>query len=143
MKASALAWCLSRKKYIKMQGGTTLLSDRDPAMLTYIFPHLDPWGIAGFYQSECTEDQYISFEHQVKNLLMQDSSPFQVDPNFTYVCWNILQKHEVNKTASLCTSTEYQKTIVNELNEIGPTIPDLIAKWEKDPMAKPSNKKEK
>jgi len=44
MKASALAWCLSREKYIKMQGGLKLLSDRDPTMLTYLFPHLNPWG---------------------------------------------------------------------------------------------------
>ena len=135
MKASA-----PRKKYIKMQGGATLLSDRDPGMLMYVFPHLDPWGIAGFYQSERTEDQYISFEHQIKNLLIQDNSPFQVDPNFAYVYWNILQKHEVNKTASFCTSTEYQKIIVNKLNEIGPTILDLIAKWEKDLPIKRKNK---
>ena len=143
MKASALAWCLSRKKFIKMRGGTQLLSDRDPAMLTYLFPHLDPWGIAGFYQSTRTDDQQVSFERQVKNLLMQHESPFQADPNFAYVCWNILQKREVSKTASFRTNLEYQQTIVTELNEIGPTIPDLIAKWQKNPNAQPSNRKEK
>ena len=143
MKASALAWCLSRKKFIKVRGGTQLLSDRDPAMLTYLFPHLDPWGIAGFYQSTRTNDQRVSFERQVKNLLMQHESPFQADPNFAYVCWNILQKREINKTASFRTNLEYQQTIVTELNEIGSTIPDLISKWEKDPTAKPSNRKEK
>lgn len=48
MKASALAWCLARKKFLKMQSGTNLLSERDPGFLTYLFPHLDPWGIGGF-----------------------------------------------------------------------------------------------
>lgn len=143
MKASALAWCLSRKKFIKMNGGSQLLSDRDPAMLTYLFPHLDPWGLVGFYQSQRTASQYISFERQVKNLLLQDDSPFQADPNFAYVCWNILQKREVNKTASFRTNLENQKDIVAELTKIGPAIPDLIGKWEKNPMAKPSNRKEK
>jgi hypothetical protein len=126
-----------------MQGGSTLLSDRDPAMLTYVFPHLDPWGIVGFCQSNRTADQHISFERQVKNLLLQDNSPFQADPNFAYVCWNIIQKREVNKTASFCTNVKYQQTIVSELNDIGPTIPDLISKWEKNPMAKASNQREK
>ena len=143
MKASALAWCLSRKKFIKMQGGSQLLSDRDPGMLTYLFPHLDPWGIAGFYQSNRTAQQHISFGRQVKNLIMHNKSPFQADPNFAYVCWNILQKREVNKTASFRTKVDYQKTIVTELNEIGPVIPELIAKWEKNPKAKASNKQEK
>jgi hypothetical protein len=131
MKASALAWCLSRKKFIKMQSGLKLLSDRDPAMLTYLFPHLDPWGLVGFYQQHRSADQYVSLECQVKDLLLQHDSPFQADPNFAYVCWNILQKCEVNKTASFRTSIDYQKNIVSELTEIGPMIPDLIAKWEK------------
>lgn len=118
MKASALAWCLSRKKFIKIQGGSELLSDRDPAMLTFLFPHLDPWGIAGFYQCERTVSQQISFEHQVRNLLMQDNSPFQADPSFAYVCWNILQKREVNKTASFRTSAANSDSIVSELNDL-------------------------
>jgi hypothetical protein len=90
MKASALAWFLSRKQFIKMQGGSKLLFNTDPAILTYLFPHLDPWGIMGFDQSQPTQNQHISFEHQVKNLLMQYQLRFQVDPNFTYVCWNIV-----------------------------------------------------
>jgi hypothetical protein len=75
--------------------------------------------------------------------LLQHNSPFQANPNFAYVCWNILQKREVNKTASFHTSIDYQRNIVSELTEIGPTIPDLIVKWDKNPLAKASNRKEK
>ncbi|KAF8217221.1 hypothetical protein K438DRAFT_1484228, partial [Mycena galopus ATCC 62051] len=42
MKASAVAWCLDRNNYIKMQSGSKFLSDRDPGFLTFNFPHLDP-----------------------------------------------------------------------------------------------------
>lgn len=143
MKASALAWCLARKKFIKMKGASELLSDNDTAFLTYLFPHLDPWGIMGFKQSERTESQRISFDQQVKNYLLLHDSPFQADPNFAYVCWNVMQKREVNKTACFRTSAQNQASIVAELTQIGPTIPDLIQKWEKDPMAKPSNREEK
>jgi hypothetical protein len=48
MKAKALAWCLEKNKFIKMQSSSQLLTDRDPGLLAYLFPHLDPWGIGGF-----------------------------------------------------------------------------------------------
>jgi len=48
MKVTALAWCLARKKFMKMQSRTNLLSEHDPDFLIYLFPHLDPWGIGGF-----------------------------------------------------------------------------------------------
>jgi hypothetical protein len=61
VKATALAWCLDCKNAV-------VLSDQDPTLLTFAFPHQDPWGIG----------QYITFEWQVCNLLMQDDSPFQL-----------------------------------------------------------------
>jgi hypothetical protein len=41
MKATALALCLACKKFMKMQSRTSLLLERDPGFLTYLFPHLD------------------------------------------------------------------------------------------------------
>ena len=143
MKASALAWCLDRKQFIKMQSGSQLLSDRDPGLLTFVFPHLDPWGIGGFYERRRSKAQYISFERQVRNLLMQDESPFRADPNFAYVCWNILQKREVNRNTSFRVSQSVQSDIVKELTEIGPSLSSLIEKWTANPNAKPSNSQEK
>jgi hypothetical protein len=73
-------------------------------MLTFTFPHLDPWGIGGFYEPLRTPQQYISFECQVKNLLLQHDSVFQEDPNFAYICWNIIQKKEVNRNIAFRTT---------------------------------------
>ncbi|KAJ7118471.1 hypothetical protein C8R43DRAFT_901487, partial [Mycena crocata] len=50
MKASALAWCLDKKQYIQMRSSSKFISDRDPGLLTYHFPHLDPWGIGSFHE---------------------------------------------------------------------------------------------
>ncbi|KAK7027675.1 hypothetical protein R3P38DRAFT_3315269 [Favolaschia claudopus] len=50
MKAAAVAWCLDKKNFIKMQTGSTFISDRDPGLLTFAFPGLDPWGIGGFHE---------------------------------------------------------------------------------------------
>ncbi|KAJ7741071.1 hypothetical protein B0H16DRAFT_1324061, partial [Mycena metata] len=50
MKAAAVAWCLDKKNFIKMQTGSRFITDRDPGLLTFTFPALDPWGIGGFHE---------------------------------------------------------------------------------------------
>ncbi|KAJ7699722.1 hypothetical protein B0H16DRAFT_1349049, partial [Mycena metata] len=50
MKAAAVAWCLDKKNFIKMQMGSKFMSDQDPGLLTFTFPALDPWGIGGFHE---------------------------------------------------------------------------------------------
>ncbi|KAJ7648175.1 hypothetical protein DFH06DRAFT_997241, partial [Mycena polygramma] len=42
MKGNALAWCLDRKNFVKMQTGSIFVTDRDPGLLTNTFPALDP-----------------------------------------------------------------------------------------------------
>ncbi|KAJ7868205.1 hypothetical protein B0H14DRAFT_2346661 [Mycena olivaceomarginata] len=143
MKASAVAWCLDKNNYLRVQSGSRFLSDRDPGFLTYNFPHLDPWGIGGFNEPSRTAKQHISFERQVSNLLMQSDGTFQKDPNFAYVCWNIIQKTEVNRQISFRTPARQQAGIVADIQEMAPVITELIRKWEFNPTAKPSNKNEK
>lgn len=143
MQASALAWCLDKKTFVKMQSNSHLLSESDPGMLTYLFPNLDPWGIGGFYEPRRKPEQQIPFERQVHNLLLQDESPFQTDPNFAYVCWNIMQKRDVKNNASFRTTPRMQQDLSNELRDIAPTLTELITKWESKPNHKPSNRQEK
>jgi hypothetical protein len=143
MKASALAWCLARKKFLKMQSGTNLLSERDPGFLTYLFPHLDPWGIGGFCEPRRSKEQYISFGRQVRNLLLQDHMRFQDDAGFAYICWNIIQKREVNTHASFRTALSQQAHLAQELTAVADDLPDYITKWTNDKYAKPSGTREK
>jgi hypothetical protein len=143
MKASAVAWCLDHNNYLRVQSSSKFLSDRNPGFLTYNFPHLDPWGIGGFNEPGRSPRQKISFERQVSNLLRQADGTFQKDPNFAYVCWNIIQKAEVNRQISFHTPARQQAGIVAEIQEMAPAITELIHKWEFNPNAKPLNKHEK
>ncbi|KAJ7914190.1 hypothetical protein B0H13DRAFT_2325516 [Mycena leptocephala] len=143
MKASAVAWCLDRNNVLQMQSGSKFLSDRDPGFLTYNFPHLDPWGIGGFHEPNRTESQKIGFERQVRNLLLQTDGAFQKDPNFAYVCWNIIQKADVNRQVNFRTSPSMQASAVSDIQDMSLIITDLMKKWELNPNAKPSNKAEK
>ncbi|KAJ7127827.1 hypothetical protein C8R44DRAFT_830311 [Mycena epipterygia] len=118
MKASAVAWCLDKHNYIKMQSGSRFLSDRDAGLLTYAFPNLDPWGIGGFHEPNRSDTQRISFEHQA-------DGTFQRDPNFAYA--------EVNRHAS----------VVAEIQEMGPLLTEMMKKWELNPNAKASTTAEK
>ncbi|KAF8203460.1 hypothetical protein K438DRAFT_1964942 [Mycena galopus ATCC 62051] len=70
MKASAVAWYLDKKNYVRMQSGSKFLSDRDPGFLTCCFPHLDPGGIGGFHDPNRGEHQQILFQCQVGGLLL-------------------------------------------------------------------------
>lgn len=143
MKARAISWCLDRKRFVKVQSGTKAVNDRDPALLSSLFPHLDPWAIGGFSDVSRSPDQQISFERQVKNLLLQHNSPFQKDPNFAYVCWNIMQKREVNKQVSFKTKAATQHNLTAELTALAPALTDLIQKWEHNPAATATNRDEK
>ncbi|KAH7903631.1 hypothetical protein BJ138DRAFT_1138702 [Hygrophoropsis aurantiaca] len=88
MKAKALSWALSNNRFI--------LSHDDPALMSYLWPWLDPFGIA---------DQRISLEQQT-------DSPFATDPTFAFICFNFLQKKEVNNNSCF--------RVQANLREIGP-----------------------
>jgi hypothetical protein len=119
------------------------ITDRDPGLLTFTFPHLDPWGIGGFYEPNRTPDQHITFEHQVRNLLLQQDRTFQKDPNFAYVCWNIIQKKEINKHVTFRTDASSHASIVQEIEHMSSILADLMHKWELNPNTKPSTRAEK
>ncbi|KAG2136228.1 hypothetical protein BD769DRAFT_1626956 [Suillus cothurnatus] len=76
MKLHALAYVLDRKQFLLSCMGSKFVADNDPGLMSYLFPHLDPWDIGGFFHSGRTKQQYISMQAQVKNLLKQDNSPF-------------------------------------------------------------------
>ncbi|KAJ7648174.1 hypothetical protein DFH06DRAFT_997279, partial [Mycena polygramma] len=74
---------------------------------------------------------------------MQHDRRFQSDPNFAYVCWNIIQKKEVNKHVQFRTDASHHASIVQEIDDMSPVLSDLIRKWELNPNAKPSTRQEK
>ncbi|KAJ7801440.1 hypothetical protein B0H13DRAFT_1511453, partial [Mycena leptocephala] len=67
----------------------------------------------------------------------------QKDLNFAYVAWNIVQKKEVNRHVAFRTNASEHANIVKEIEDMSPILTDLMAKWEFNPNAKPSNRREK
>ncbi|KAI0040155.1 hypothetical protein FA95DRAFT_1585108 [Auriscalpium vulgare] len=103
-KSRALEWCLDHKPYLSVRGGTTLFPDRDPRMLSFVFPHLDPYG-----------HQAISFERQLRNLLLRFDAPFAQDANFAYVGWNIIQKADNSAAVQFSIKEKTSEALVEEI----------------------------
>lgn len=107
MKLHALAYVLDHKQFLLPRTGSHFVSDSHLGLMSFLFPHLDPWNIKGFYHSSHMLPQHISMEVQVKNLLHQDDSPFRKDPNFVFIWWNMIQKNEVSSNTPFQIKAEF------------------------------------
>ncbi len=143
MKAAALSWCLDGKSFLQMRGSSNLIKDDDPGLMSFAFPHLDPWGIGGFNNPNRKPEQHIPFQRQVSNLLKQNDSPFERDPNFAFICWNIIQKAQVRQNSAFSIKAGSHREIVRELEELGPALDKLAEKWHTHPHAKAETEIEK
>jgi hypothetical protein len=85
----------------------------------------------------------ISFDCQVQNLLSQHDSPFQRDPNFAYICWNIIKKRAVNRQATFRANVNVHSNISKELREVALHLTSMVSKWRENPHAVASTKQEK
>ena len=114
MKMKALSHCLSGGRFIRSQAGDRFIPDfENPSLLTWLFPHLDPWGLGGFH--EPSREVAIGMEEQLKYLLELDDSPFERDPDFAFVYYNILQKKQVCDSVRFKVKVSQQADIVRQL----------------------------
>lgn len=114
MKMRALQHCIDGGRFIRSQSGDRFIPDfENPSLLTWMFPHLDPWGIGGFHHPNRTVP--LSMEEQVKYLLSIHDSPFERDPDFAFVYYNILQKKKVCDSVHFKIKAVQQRTIVTQL----------------------------
>ncbi|KAH7903449.1 hypothetical protein BJ138DRAFT_1138730 [Hygrophoropsis aurantiaca] len=143
MKARALSWALSRNRFLVSRSGSAMVSDDDPALLAYLWPWLDPFGIGGFHHPKRTPEQRISLEQQVRNLLRQTDSPFQTDPTFAFICFNMLQKKEVNDNSCFRVQAKSHHEVARDLREIAPSLDSLADKLERNRDTNITDKKEK
>ena len=137
MKLKALAHCLAGGKFIRSQAGDRFVPDFDnPCLLTWLFLHLDPWGIGGFH--EPAQEIPITMEEQLKYLLELDDSPFERDPDFTFVYYNIMQKKAVCDSVRFRVKVADQRRIVRELLSVDRReLERLITIFKSDPQYEP------
>ncbi len=143
MKMKALSQCLSGGKFVRSQAGSQFIPDfENPSLLSWLFPHLDPWGIGGFF--ERSRPCALSLDEQLSYLLQVCDSPFERDPDFAFVYYNILQKKSVCETVNFRVQVTQQQRVVRALlgvdNEV---LQRLINRCKQDSLYKPTSSEER
>lgn len=129
MKMKALSHCLSGGRFVRSQAGDRFMPDfENPSLLTWLFPHLDPWGIGGFHEPARVIP--ITMEEQLKYLMELDDSPFERDPDFAFVYYNILQKKAVCESVRFRVKVADQARVVQDLLSVDKSeLERLISKF--------------
>ena len=143
MKMAAVSHCLRGGQFILSQAGSRFVPEfENPSLLTWLFPHLDPWGVGGFFDPR--REHKLSLEQHLKYLLSVDGSPFRDDPDFAFVFYNIMQKRSVFESAAFRVNASQRDRVVRELLAVDVHILDSLAKkFEIDRHYKPEDPKER
>lgn len=143
MAAEAMAHCVSHRRFIKSQAGSRFIPDfKNSSLLSWLFPHLDPWGIGGFFDER--RQRPLSLDQQLKYLLQVEGSPFCQDPNFAFVYYNIRQKKAVFDSVTFQVPAAQRDRVIGEIMELNVEHLDSLAESLKlDPRYKPSSDEER
>ncbi|PPQ74557.1 hypothetical protein CVT26_007815 [Gymnopilus dilepis] len=143
MKILALERCLSGKPFLSSGTGSTLVRDFDnPCILTWLFPHLDPWGIGGFHEPKRIVK--LTMKEQLEHLLKSDNRSFEEDPEFAFTVYNILRKIMVSRSVRFQVPKHLQNGIVEQLMAVDlKTLCQLREKFEKDARYRPLSEEER
>lgn len=143
MKAAALKHCLNGNLFVSSGSGNRYVPDFDnPSLLSWAFPHLDPWGIAGFHHSK--RKIKLSMDEQLSHMLQLDDSRFEKDSDFAFVYYNIRQKKTVYENIRYKVPAYRHQDIIGELLKVDPDLLEsLQSKFKSDPMYQPQTEKEK
>ncbi|TFK85008.1 hypothetical protein K466DRAFT_495564, partial [Polyporus arcularius HHB13444] len=133
MKMRALKHCLMGGRFVRSQAGSEFIPDfQNPRLLSWLFPHLDPWGIGGFF--EPSRRVSLTLEEQLAYLLEVDDAPFSKDPDFAFVYFNIKQKKAVCDSINFRVKVSQQQEIVRKLLAVDvDVLQRLIERFEADP----------
>ncbi|KIM23130.1 hypothetical protein M408DRAFT_77987 [Serendipita vermifera MAFF 305830] len=142
MKLQAVQHCLSGGSFLQSRSGSQAENDfENPVLLSWLFPHLDPWGIGGFH--EARRSRIISLEQQLRHLISIKNSPFASDPTFAFVFHNISQKKQATRDSLWRVKRHQHAEVTVKLLE---TPPDLLmrlqAKFEQNPKYHPTDEAE-
>jgi hypothetical protein len=132
-----VAHCLGKGKYIQSRTGSSALPDfTNPHLLSWLFPHLDPWGLGGFFEEK--RSRSVTLETQLKHMLLMDDQPFAEDSTFAFIFFNLVRKLQNLKTTNFHVRQGQHTSIVGSLMNIDPKELSLLAsKFERDPNYKP------
>jgi hypothetical protein len=145
MKIQAVQHCLQGNFFIKSVRGSGPLGDfHSEEIMSWNFPHLDPWGIGGFYEPRRIRD--IDMKRQLTHALKIDDSPFERDPVFAFLFFNVLQKRANVEAAHFRVKGKHQQWIVGALRDISAhpeELSQLSKRFSENPKYNPTSTEEK
>lgn len=143
LKMCALKYCLAGGQYMLSRAGNQFIPDfQNPSLLTWLFPHLDPWGIGGFF--EPARKVPLSLDDQLTYLLQVDGAPFARDPEFAFVYYNIRQKKAVCESINFRVKVSQQREIIRDLTRLDKDVlARLIERFGRNPFYSPMGDDEK
>ncbi|KAI0328315.1 hypothetical protein GY45DRAFT_1255266, partial [Cubamyces sp. BRFM 1775] len=144
MTMKALSHCLKSGRFVQSQAGSRFVPDfENSQLLSWLFPHLDPWGIGGFFDERRGPGNRLSLEQQLKHLLTVEGSPFRNDPDFAFVFYNIKQKKAVFDSVHFGVPAKQRENVIRDLLQVDAGILDgLMQQFAKHPHYKPKDGKE-
>ncbi|KAF5325769.1 hypothetical protein D9611_000667 [Ephemerocybe angulata] len=114
MKYRAVNRCLSGKPFMTSRTGNRMVPDFDnPFLLSWLFPHLDPWGIGGFHHP--LRQRTLTLEDQLRHLLQISDRAFQSDPEFAFVFYNIMRKKNVSTSLAFTVPVASYDNIIRDI----------------------------
>ncbi|KZT53695.1 hypothetical protein CALCODRAFT_528396, partial [Calocera cornea HHB12733] len=143
MKADALAHCLDRRgTFLVSTSGTRPVQDfRNEYLLTWMFPHLDPFGLGGF--DDPRRSPPVSMSRQLAHMLRLADRRYQQDPAFAFVFHNIIQKRQSLREVRFCIPEGRHQQIVENLQTIDPEVlANLAHRLKGNPSAQPKSPEE-
>ncbi|KAI0683470.1 hypothetical protein C8Q76DRAFT_636846, partial [Earliella scabrosa] len=143
MKLQAISHCLNNGRFIRSRAGDRFVPDfENPSLLTWMFPHLDPWGIGGFHHPGRRIP--VTMQEQLTYLLQIHDSPFEKDPDFAFVYYNILQKKAVCDSVKFKVKAAHQREIVQRILNIDRSLLEsLIRAYERNKQYVPQTIEER
>ncbi|KAH9848697.1 hypothetical protein C2E23DRAFT_738879, partial [Lenzites betulinus] len=134
LSLKALAHCLRGGRFVQSQAGSRLLPDfENPRLLSWLFPHLDPWGIGGFFEPRRRIP--LTLDQQLRYLLSVNNSPFRDDPDFAFVYYNIRQKRAVFDSIAFRVAASQREYVTTELMKVDASVLERLAtKFKADPQ---------
>ncbi|EIW53408.1 uncharacterized protein TRAVEDRAFT_23779 [Trametes versicolor FP-101664 SS1] len=138
----AIAHCMKGGGFIQSQAGSRFVPDfQNPRLLSWLFPHLDPWGIGGFFEPR--RRIALTLDQQLSYMLSVHGSPFRHDPDFAFVYYNIRQKRAVFDSIAFRVPASQRDYVTAQMMNVDvPTVEKLIKNFKINPRYQPATEEE-
>ncbi|KAF5310090.1 hypothetical protein D9619_010532 [Psilocybe cf. subviscida] len=137
MKALALDRCRKGMPFLMAGSQDGMVGDfNNPCILTWLFPHLDPWGLIGFFHPG--RRIKLTMQEQLTHLLLSDNRRFQSDPEFAFVFYNVIRKLQVSQSIRFSVSPKVHRALATQLIALeADVLGNLGKKLSKNPNYRP------